>query len=73
MQHQILLLFAARQASHPGKYIPNLNQRAVPQACTCRERALAPQHVSPNLPAERGFAWIWAALEWEDPLIADRE
>jgi len=61
MQHQILLLFAARQASHPGKYIPNLNQRAVPQASACRERALSTQHVVPEL-VHRARRLIAAAL-----------
>ena len=49
MQHQVAHLFAARQASHPGKHKPDLDQRVVPQARTCRERALTPQHVVPKL------------------------
>jgi len=49
MQHQVAHFFATRQASHPGKHQPNLNQWAVPQACACRKRALAPQHAAPKL------------------------
>ena len=42
MQNQITHLFTTRQTSHPGMHKPNINQRAVPHACACREKALAP-------------------------------
>ena len=61
MQHQVANLFAARQASHPGKHEPDLDQRVVPQARTCRERALTPQHVVPKL-VHRAQRLIPAAL-----------
>ena len=41
MQHQAAHLFAARQASYPGKHEPNLKQRALPQARACRKGVLA--------------------------------
>ena len=49
MQHQVSHLFAARQASHPGKLEPDLDQRVVPQARTCRERALERENVGNSL------------------------
>ena len=61
MQHQVAHLFAARQASHLGKHEPDLDQRVVPQARTCRERALTPQHVVPKL-VHRAQRLIPAAL-----------
>jgi len=39
MQHQVTHFFATQQASHPGKHEPDLNQRAVLQACACRKGA----------------------------------
>ena len=61
MQHQVAHLFTTRQASHPGKHEPDLDQRAVSQACTCRERALAPQNVVHKL-VHRARRLISAAL-----------